>query len=281
MGFFPLLTNIKGLRPDSVSSPQPLTHTLPHFSFFTTTTLTTITTSSTTTLLPKMDFQHSHSDNPRTSAIHPPEKHRIHESKLDYSNEPTPTRLLSNYIVHCHTPFNAEPQLPLLVNSGQITPADVFFKRNHGPIPDIALDDHKIFIGVQQNPQYYFNAESPAVEWKQLSMHDIMSKWPKTTITASLQCAGNRRDGLAAVKEVKGVIWGAGTTSTAVWSGPRLCDVLRDVAGVSSDMLHEMIRDFHVSFEADDHVHEDVCYGSSIPLRKAMYVFFYTQSLHN
>ncbi|KAK5816451.1 Oxidoreductase, molybdopterin-binding domain-containing protein [Linnemannia elongata] len=217
-----------------------------------------------------MDFQHSHSDNPRTSAIHPPEKHRIHESKLDYSNEPTPTRLLSNYIVHCHTPFNAEPQLPLLVNSGQITPADVFFKRNHGPIPDIALDDHKIFIGVQQNPQYYFNAESPAVEWKQLSMHDIMSKWPKTTITASLQCAGNRRDGLAAVKEVKGVIWGAGTTSTAVWSGPRLCDVLRDVAGVSSDMLHEMIRDFHVSFEADDHVHEDVCYGSSIPLRKAM-----------
>jgi len=34
-----------------------------------------------------------------------------------------------------------------------------------------------------------------------------------------------------------------------------------------------MIRDFHVAFEADDHVHEDACYGSSIPLKKAMYCF--------
>lgn len=38
------------------------------------------------------------------------------------------------------------------------------------------------------------------------------------------------------------------------------------------DLLHDMIRTFHVSFEADDHVKEDICYGSSIPLRKAMYV---------
>ncbi|KAF9407954.1 hypothetical protein BGZ94_002498, partial [Podila epigama] len=56
----------------------------------------------------------------------------------------------------------------------------------------------------------------------------------------------------------------------AVWAGPRLCDILRDVAGIPADLFHEMIRDFHVNFEADDHVHEDTSYASSIPLRKAM-----------
>ncbi|KAF9362744.1 hypothetical protein BGX34_005572 [Mortierella sp. NVP85] len=97
-----------------------------------------------------------------------------------------------------------------------------------------------------------------------------MTRWPKVTVTATLQCAGNRRDGLAAVKEVKGVIWQSGAISTATWSGPRLCDILNDVADIPKEDFHRIVRDSHVSFGADDHVHEDACYGSSIPLRKAM-----------
>ncbi|KAG0312279.1 hypothetical protein BGZ99_009601 [Dissophora globulifera] len=199
--------------------------------------------------------------------VRPPQHCKKELCDVDYSQDPS--RILSNYLVHAPKPFNAEPHLPLLVNSGHITPADVFFKRNHGPIPDIRLEDHRVYIGVQRCSQ---NSQgNPAdVEWKVLDMHDIMTKWPKVTITASLQCAGNRREGLAQVKEVKGVIWKAGTISNAVWSGPRLCDILRSVAGVPCDLHHEMIRNFHVSFEADDHVKEDACYGSSIPLRKAM-----------
>ncbi|KAF8925652.1 hypothetical protein BGZ47_003132 [Haplosporangium gracile] len=194
--------------------------------------------------------------------IRPP----VHEKKelcdLDYSQDPP--RILSNYLVHAPKPFNAEPHLSLLVNAGLITPTDVFFKRNHGPIPDIRLEDHQVYIGVQDLD------ESQPVEWKALNMHDIMTRWLKATITASLQCAGNRREGLAQLKEVKGVIWKAGTISNAVWSGPRLCDILKDIAGVPEDLHNEMIRNYHVSFEADDHVKEDACYGSSIPLRKAM-----------
>ncbi|KAG0091346.1 hypothetical protein BGZ93_004549 [Podila epicladia] len=193
--------------------------------------------------------------------VQPPVLQRIDEHDLDYTRDPA--RVLHNFIVRAQRPFNAEPTLPLLV-SDYITPSDVFFKRNHGPIPDIQLEHHQVFIGVQQADA------SGLVEWKSLSMHDIMTKWPKATITASLQCAGNRRDGLAKVKEVKGVIWGAGTISNAVWSGPRLCDILKDIAKVPEDLLHDMIRTFHVSFEANDHVKEDTCYGSSIPLRKAM-----------
>ncbi|KAF9152178.1 hypothetical protein BG015_005667 [Linnemannia schmuckeri] len=201
-------------------------------------------------------------NNTAQEGVRPP----VHEKKelcdLDYSQDPP--RILSNYLVHAPKPFNAEPHLPLLVNAGLITPTDVFFKRNHGPIPDIRLEDHQVYIGVQGLD------ESQPVEWKALNMHDIMTRWPKATITASLQCAGNRREGLAQLKEVKGVIWKAGTISNAVWSGPRLCDILKDIAGVPEDLHNEMIRNYHVSFEADDHVKEDACYGSSIPLRKAM-----------
>lgn len=122
-----------------------------------------------------MNTQH----NTTNDCVRPP----VHEKKelcdLDYSQDPP--RILSNYLVHAPKPFNAEPHLPLLVNAGLITPTDVFFKRNHGPIPDIRLEDHQVYIGVQSLD------ESQSVEWKALNMHDIMTRWPKATITASLQ----------------------------------------------------------------------------------------------
>ncbi|KAI1317178.1 hypothetical protein EDD11_008870 [Mortierella claussenii] len=195
----------------------------------------------------------------------PPSHQRLPEDQLDYSHDPA--WLQSNFLVHCDKPFNAEPPLPALIRAGQITPIDLFFKRNHGPIPDIALDQHKVYIGLQKERS---PSQHSDISWQALSMHDLMSRWPKVTISATLQCAGNRRDGLQAVKEVKGVIWKSGAVSTAVWSGPRLSDVLNDVAGIDKKDFYRMLRDYHVSFEADDHVHEDVCYGSSIPLRKAL-----------
>ncbi|KAF9915562.1 hypothetical protein BX616_005878, partial [Lobosporangium transversale] len=191
----------------------------------------------------------------------PPEKIRIPEDQLDYSHEPTWDQ--SNLLVHCDKPFNAEPSLPALINAGEITPTEIFFKRNHGPIPDISQIQHRVYIGLQDGERHQ------GINWQSLSMNDIMTRWPKVTVTATLQCAGNRRDGLAAVKEVKGVIWKSAAVSTAIWSGAQLCDILNDVAGISAEHHNKMIRDYHVCFEANDHVHEDVCYGSSIPLRKA------------
>ncbi|KAG0057067.1 hypothetical protein BGZ83_001916 [Gryganskiella cystojenkinii] len=208
-----------------------------------------------------MDLLHHHHYGSIVSPT-PPTHQRVPEDQLNYTHEPHHDT--KNFIVHAQTPFNAEPQLPLLVNSGLITPTDVFFKRNHGPIPDINQEEHQVFIGLQQGKA------TADVDWAVLSMEDIKTRWPKITISASLQCAGSRRDGLAALKEVKGVIWGAGAISNATWSGARLSDILRDVAGIPVDLLNHLVRDFHVAFEADDSVHEDISYGSSIPLKKAM-----------
>ena len=123
--------------------------------------------------------------------IVPPQHSKVELCDQDYAQDPP--RILSNYLVHAPKPFNAEPHLPLLVNAGLVTPTEVFFKRNHGPIPDIQLEDHQVYIGVQQPVLSGADTSaSPAVEWKVLSMHDIMTKWPKVTVTASLQVQTTR-----------------------------------------------------------------------------------------
>jgi sulfite oxidase len=84
-------------------------------------------------------------------------------------------------------------------------------------------------------------------------------------VTATLQCAGNRRAGLMAIRDIPGEApWGPGATGTAAWAGVGLGDVLA---------LANPLRDaMHVGFEGSD-----VCsqaspperFGGSIPLDKA------------
>ncbi|KAG0224294.1 hypothetical protein BGW42_005203 [Actinomortierella wolfii] len=155
-----------------------------------------------------MNFDHGPGES-KSRVSSPPVHRRLTDSEMDYSQEPS--RPLCNFIVRNEKPFNAEPRLEQLVNAGPITPVDFFFKRNHGPIPNIRFDEHLVYLATTHSPCSGHGQEN--VQWKTLSMHDLMTQWPSVDITASLQCAGNRRDGLAKVKTVKGVIWGPGTIS--------------------------------------------------------------------
>ena len=66
-------------------------------------------------------------------------------------------------------------------------------------------------------------------------------------MTATLQCAGNRRAGLMAIRDIPGEApWGPGATGTATWTGVALADVLA-LAG-------PLARGAHVGF-----VGADVC----------------------
>ncbi|KAJ2544302.1 hypothetical protein EV175_005906, partial [Coemansia sp. RSA 1933] len=89
-------------------------------------------------------------------------------------------------------------------------------------------------------------------------------------VVAVLECAGNRRDGLKAIKPVNGVIWGPGTTSNAQWSGCRLRDllVLAGIPGNLCDPFYRRTR--HVEFAAYGEASDDVHYASSIPLEWVM-----------
>ena len=96
-------------------------------------------------------------------------------------------------------------------------------------------------------------------------MAELQDRFETCTVTATLQCAGNRRAGLIAVRDIPGEHpWGQTATSTAEWTGVRLADVLA-AAGVDAAARH-------VCFDAPDRcaATTPAGYGSSIPVHKAL-----------
>jgi sulfite oxidase len=108
---------------------------------------------------------------------------------------------------------------------------------------------------------------SNAKPCKSLTLDDLKSKFQHHTVTATLQCAGNRRRELQRLAEIKGLSWDIGGISNAHWTGVRLCDVLAycgiDQATVDAEGLK------HVQFEGLDR-DMTTCYGSSIPISIAL-----------
>lgn len=157
-------------------------------------------------------------------------------------------------IVHEWSPFNAEAA-PASLACDEITPLDVFYCRNHGPIPDIPLDQWRLAVdGLVATPL-------------NLTFDELTTRFRAHTVVATLQCAGNRRAEFNEIREIVGEDpWGAGATSTAEWRGVRLADVL-DAAGVRyADGLH-------VAFTAPDVSPLAVPaqpFGGSIPVEKAI-----------
>lgn len=148
-------------------------------------------------------------------------------------------------------PFNAEAPAGALADP--VTAVDAFYSRNHGPIPDIDPDTWRLrFAGLVDAPV-------------QVSLGDLQRDFTAVTLPATLQCAGNRRAELQAVRPVPGEApWGVGATSTATWTGARLADVLAAV-GVGAGAAH-------VEFLAPD-VATDARppqgFGASVELAKA------------
>ncbi|KAK2463015.1 hypothetical protein APHAL10511_004972 [Amanita phalloides] len=114
-------------------------------------------------------------------------------------------------------PFNAEPPLGALEMAGFITPNQLHFVRNHGPVPKLSWEEHRIEItGLVNRPIT-------------LTMQDIVSLAP-TTIPVTLACAGNRRKEQNMHKQSKGFSWGSAAAATACWTGVFLRDVINKFA---------------------------------------------------
>lgn len=72
---------------------------------------------------------------------------------------------------------------------------------------------------------------------------DQIKSLPKHNVTAAIMCGGNRRSEMNDVKAVKGLSWGPAAVGNAVWSGPKLCDILKQL-NIQSDEIHHV----HVGF---------------------------------
>lgn len=57
--------------------------------------------------------------------------------------------------------------------------------------------------------------EGEGLRTVELSLKDLQTRFKKHTITATLQCTGNRRDDLNTVKPVKGLEWSVGALATS------------------------------------------------------------------
>lgn len=157
-------------------------------------------------------------------------------------------------------PFNAEPP-PEILTESYITPSVFFFKRNHLPVPHVDPATYRLRVEIQ----------GPAGDERvggglTLSLDDLKNKFPKHTVTATIQCAGNRRSDMHRTKQVKGLNWGIGAIGNATWSGVRLRDVLQAAGYTLDDAKWAK----HVQFEGLDQDVAGTTYGASIPLRKAM-----------
>ncbi|KAJ8920501.1 hypothetical protein NQ315_005370 [Exocentrus adspersus] len=148
-------------------------------------------------------------------------------------------------------PFNAECPPSLLIENF-ITPNEIFYVRNHLPVPVIDPATYELEVEIEgQNRTATFTLNE-------------LKKLPKCTIVATIMCAGNRRGDMTKVKAVKGLNWGPGAVGTATWTGVRLSDILRTV-GVNEDDGYK-----HVQFEGIDYDVTGKSYGASIPIWKAL-----------
>ncbi|KAJ2755218.1 hypothetical protein IWQ56_006432, partial [Coemansia nantahalensis] len=145
-----------------------------------------------------------------------------------YADEPWGDRCLANYTVRGKEPFNAEARTETLADSF-VTPTERHFRRNHGPIP--RLDAQAWTMAVEVDVSVAGDARRST---RTVTRADL-ARLPQFEVVAVLECAGNRRDGLKAIKAVDGVTWGAGTAANARWGGCRLRDVL-GAAGVPTDL---------------------------------------------
>ncbi|CAJ2663493.1 unnamed protein product [Trifolium pratense] len=172
----------------------------------------------------------------------------------DYSKEPPRHPSLQ---INAKEPFNAEPNRLALIAS-YVTPSDFFYKRNHGPIPIVEdIDRYSVVIsGLLEHS-------------KQLFMKDIR-KLPKYNVTATLQCAGNRRTAMSKTRTVKGVGWDVSAIGNAVWGGAKLADVL-ELVGIPKLTRITQFGGKHVEFVSIDKCKEENGgpYKASIPLSQA------------
>jgi sulfite oxidase len=155
-------------------------------------------------------------------------------------------------IVHEHEPFNVETSLAALAE-GPLTATDAFYVRGHGRIPE------------PDRGAWRLRVQGLVERELELSLSTLREAFRERRVTATLQCAGNRRAGLMAIRDIPGEApWGPGATGTAVWTGVALADVLA-LANPQRDAMH-------VGFEGIDlcsETHPPERFGGSIPLDKA------------
>lgn len=132
-----------------------------------------------------------------------------------YAREPMRHKAL---IVHSDTPMNAEVPVHILTKS-YVTPTSLFYIRHHHPVPYLTekqINDYRLKVDLTKYGKGVL----------ELSVDDLKTM-PKTEVTVTLQCSGNRRSGFNIFQRTSGTPWEQGAISTAKFTGVKLVDVMK------------------------------------------------------
>ena len=168
-----------------------------------------------------------------------------------YANEPIRSPMLFSIM---KTPFLGEAPMTLLANSF-LTPNHLFYVRNHFPVP------------VVDPQEFLLEISGDGISTVKLTLDELKSKFTEYTITAALQCAGNRQNDLSKVRPIKLECQG-GFIGNAEWTGVRLRDVLL-YAGIKEVEEYTPLQHVHLEGLDHDPLTKET-YGASIPIHKAM-----------
>jgi DMSO/TMAO reductase YedYZ molybdopterin-dependent catalytic subunit len=146
-------------------------------------------------------------------------------------------------------------ETPEAMLDDDVTPADKFFIRNNGGIPERFAADPRT---------WRLKIEGEVGTPLDLSLGDIESRFETVTLRLQMECGGNGRG--AFVPETRGNQWGNGAISNGEWTGVRLRDLIR--AAAPKDTAR-----FTGHFGADPHLSGDpgrAAISRGMPIAKAM-----------
>ncbi|EAQ83662.1 hypothetical protein CHGG_10066 [Chaetomium globosum CBS 148.51] len=112
-------------------------------------------------------------------------------------------------------PMNAEPTITRLHEGGLITPNELHYIRNHGAVPRLLWEFHRLDV-THNNITL------------SLTMDQLKTRYAASTINIPIvmACDGNRRKELNLLRKTKGANNAAGSVGCAYWKGPTLRSVL-------------------------------------------------------
>jgi DMSO/TMAO reductase YedYZ molybdopterin-dependent catalytic subunit len=174
-------------------------------------------------------------------------------NRISKSSDGDPVPPATGLIVREAEPVNLETPFGSLREF--ITRNDEFFVRCHFPIPDISRDKWRLRIGGEVEHPCEF-------KWEDLRA------MPETSVTATIECAGNGRVFLS--PKVDGAQWERGAVGNAVWTGVRLADVLKR-AGIHANTREVvLIGSDKGEIESAPRPGGKIHFARSLPLGKAM-----------
>ena len=135
-----------------------------------------------------------------------------------------------------------------------ITSTEHFFTRSHAPIPSIDVRTWRLEVG------------GLVARPRQFSLAELIREFPSHEVTATLACAGIRREEFLSLTLLPGELpWGPEPISTARWTGVSLAAVL-EAAGVSSGARHVEL----VGVDQVERHGQTFGFGGSVDMIKAL-----------